>query len=112
MTLEIEGGLQDDGLKRICGGCITLVRDPRVFEGAKVMVSPKSDFAKRTGRGDSAFFGKVEIAFAKTKKITDRSGVIHFIVPTAVDGIGSIEGHSSEHPVNLTSLGHELRPLP
>ena len=73
------------------------------------MVSPKSETARRTGWGDSTYFGRVITPSSQADVIT-KNGVVHLMVPIAVENLSIAE--SIVKVQSTYAAAHDLKPLP
>ncbi len=110
MSLEIKSSGFEFRHKQVCGRCSTFVQSGAVFENAIVMVRPKSYTDKITSWGDSSHHGRVIIPVNQAVPVTDKMGVVHFEVPTAVESL-SVSGGLDE-AYAYESLAHDLATLP
>lgn len=112
MSLEISRSHDIDLKgKQICGGCSVLVTDTHIHVGAVVMVKPSSETHRVTNWGDSQFHGKVLVPFENAIPEVDEKGVIHYLIPTAIETT-SVAGALKDVIAYKHSKGHELAVFP
>lgn len=110
MALEIRFDQNFDINQQLCGGCFSLATSYNVGIDQPVMVGPKTETAKATGWGSSAFLGRVIIPTNRVDTIKDRRGVVHLRVPIAVENL-SIAGRVVKVQA-VYAAAHDLKALP
>lgn len=111
MGLERRDSGFDFRQKQICGGCLNVVNNVSIQVGSVVMVKQNSETHKVTGWGGGEFHEKISIPFNQTYPKTDENGVVHYVIPVAVEQM-SVAGNISGITAYADSVGHELALLP
>ena len=111
MAIEIKLGSISLENKQLCAGCFTFANSPSVVAGGPVMVSPKSETAKRTGLGKSEAFGTVCVPFSQSVAYTDSRGRVHLQVPITQITM-DVSGEEKISKVYFASVAHDLKALP